>query len=296
MDEGFFRDTLSAIGTSEATKKNAMEIIRNLHHHDPHNLTKFEFSFKIKEGKITDYARYLNMDPDGYSCRGPEMFTKRLKLFREIVSNKGFQNNRVFSALEELKRSPMDLYFGFDVKDDDFLFSFWLIFGGVKRSGEVNFWPYDFNKIIHGFFNTVDARLPRIRESDVMNLGLDIGMGTEAYKLYYLCRDRFVPDCSFSGLMKQINKNLKGLEYFYFFSEMYDRDATLTKEKIFLEFLEDMKNGESNTENMIRSLSAIPGLNLDVPGLSTVLSACGGRISLISFEADGTLTFYIRPD
>jgi hypothetical protein len=191
----------------------------------------------------------------------------------------------------------MDLYFGFDVHDNDILFAFWLIFGGVKRTGDVSFWPYNFNSILRNFFNTSKSKMPNILNKEILNFGVDLGKSGLYYKFYYLCREKILTNHDFTELMKSINKSLKDFKYFYFFSEMYDEGGKLVKKKLFIEFLEDIMNDDKKMVNIIvRSLSRINNINFNHSQIKNVLHKCGGRISLISFQLDGTLTFYIRPD
>jgi len=104
----------------------------------------------------------------------------------------------------------MDLYIGFDAKNDDVLFAFWLIFGGVKRTGRISFWPYDFGSILNNFFERAGFRKPGSVKKDILNLGVDIGKADSFYKIYYLCRERVIPNSDFTALMKNLNESFRG--------------------------------------------------------------------------------------
>ncbi|MCK4521735.1 MAG: radical SAM protein [Nanoarchaeota archaeon] len=294
----FFSKYLNAVPVSEKSHENAIELLNILTHFDPYNLTKFEFSFKVKDGEINKDVRFLNIDADAYSCRNSKFFLKRVQLFEKILERKCINKDfkKVVSALKRMSNTPMDLYFGADIQDESYLFGFWLIFGGVKP-GKISFWPYNFDRIIDSSLRAIGLKKHKLLKKEILNLGFDIGKDSLRYKVYYLCREKVLQNHTFTGLMKEINENLDDFKYFYFFSEMYDEEGRLVKEKLFVEFLEDVKNDDEKAiKKILERLLKIKGLNFNLKELNSALFKCGGRISLISFEQDKTLTFYIRLD
>jgi len=293
----FCLDCINAIKPSKKSKKNALDLLKKLLIFDLYNLTEFEFSFKVKKNKIVKDIRFLSMDHNGYSCQNPRFFLKRVMLFEKIMATKckNKDHKKVNSALRKVSKHPMDLYFGFDIKGGEYVFAFWLIFGGVKRNGKVSFWPYNFTKIINSSLKDVGLKKPKTLKRDILNLGFDIYKNEIRYKLYYLCRKMIMRDSAFAELMSEINSKFAQFKYFYFFSEMYNHQGKLVREKMFLEFLEDIRNeDEKMIDTLLIKLKEIIGFSVSLGVLKTTLRKCGGRISLISFELDGTLTFYIR--
>lgn len=283
---------------SESVKGNAISLFDMLRRYDPLNKTKFEVSFKLINNTVPSQIRFLNMDGNVYSCKSRELFLLRLALYRKIIKNK--INNpmmeNIFKALENVSKTPMDLYFGVDIKDGYYLFSFWLIFGGVKRTGEVSFWPYKFDEIIDKVLFQIKFKKPRFLRKDILNLGFDVDSKNIFYKLYYLLKDKEENLFPFTNLMKRINRRLSDFKYFYFFSQMYDQKAECIKRKLFLEFLEDIYSDSKRTEEVLKKILEVSNNYFDLRKLFKIIKLINGRISLISFEIDGTLTFYIRPD
>ena len=224
------------------------------------------------------------------------MFLERLKLYQRLMAGK-IHNPLLpdlMGALADISQTPMDLYFGADIDQWSFLFAFWLIFGGVKRSGEVSFWRYDFERIIKDTLGKIRFKGPGRIRKDILNLGFDIDDKDIFYKIYFLCREKVLPKSNFTALMKRINRNLAGFKYFYFISQMYDKDGDCVKEKLFTEFLEDIYPGSERSEQLLARVIRISGSGPGPARLPKVIASIGGRISLISFENDATLTFYIR--
>ena len=171
----FIDNFMKTLDCSKLTRENGLRLIKTLVENDPENLTTFEVSFKIKNGRIPKELRFLNFDASAYSSSSSAGFLKRLDLFREIMSGKIKNNNlnKVFQALEEVALTPVDLYFGADVKENNYLFAFWLIFGGVKKDGKVEFWPYDTARVIKKILKRIGGEIPQLK-SDILNFGLDI--------------------------------------------------------------------------------------------------------------------------
>ena len=123
MIEHYLNKILKQIRATEKTKENSTELLHILEHFDPNNLTKYEFSFKAKGSRISPELRFLNMDADAYSCKNSKIFLKRLQIFEKILERKCKNKNakKVIAALEEVSKTPMDLYFGADIEDVDAL-------------------------------------------------------------------------------------------------------------------------------------------------------------------------------
>ena len=289
----FFRAYSKVLNFSPEIKKDGLALIQLLQKHDPLDITRFEFSFKIKQEKILPILRFLNIDAHGYSCRSPFLFINRLNSFKEIITGTGSRlPAKIYRALKEISANPMDLYFGADIFSDKYFFAFWVIFGGVDKHGRANFWPYDFKKILANFWRVTGFYPPKIIKEKILNLGIDISSRGMTYKLYYLYEKNSFP--IFQALVKEIDKKLKGHKYFYFVSEMYNPKGHFLKTKLFIEFLEDLDKIKK-IKFLLNKLNGVQGINLNIPNLTKVFSRTKSRLVLISFEKDNTLTFYMRP-
>lgn len=294
----FFENYTDAIGASKVTQRNTLAIIKNLVRGDPFEKTKFELSFKLKNDTISNRVRFLNIDGGIYSCKSQQFFLARLEIYKEIMKNK-IDNSLlpdVIQALTSISKTPMDLYFGADIKDDVFLFAFWLIFGGVKRTGEVNFWPYNFNEIVNNALTKIKFKKSMFLINDILNFGLDIDNKDVFYKLYYLLRDKESSPASFGNLIKRINRILSDFRFFYFFSRMYNKEGKCIKKKLFIEFLEDIYPNSRKINELLGKVLEINHSRFELPKLFRIIKSINGRLSLISFEPYRVLTFYIRPD
>lgn len=284
------------MGVPARVRKAAISVADRLIKADPLGKTKFETSFKVSNNRIPPKIRFLNMDSNAYSCKSGALFLERLKLYRGLMAGKTRNPSLpdLMEALAAIFRTPMDLYFGADIDGRGFLFAFWLIFGGVKRDGSISFWRYDFEKIIRGALDRIGLKGPGRIRKDILNLGFDISDKDIFYKIYFLCRERVLPRSNFTGLMRSINQRFSAFRSFYFISQMYDKNGECVKEKLFTEFLEDIRPGSRKMRELLGGALKISGSKMPAEALSEVIDSISGRVSLISFENDGTMTFYIR--
>ena len=298
-EKKFFSNYMQVMNCSEETKKNSLWLVETLLKNDPENRTKFEISFKIKNGEISKEFRFLNFDASAYSSSSRAGFLKRLNLFRQIMKGKikNTKAGKVFQALEEVAVTPIDLYFGADVKDENFLFAFWLIFGGVQKDGRVEFRPYDTNKIIKKILKKIGARIPKLK-SDILNFGLDVDNQDLFFKIYWLhnfAKDGILTDRTFASKIKKIRDSLKDWRYFTFISEKYNLEGKCQYKKLFTEFLDPISAQYENLRDFLETNLKLADSNFDCQKLLKIIKSINGRIALVSFEVDDTLTFYIRP-
>ena len=136
---------------------------------------------------------------------------------------------------------------------------------------------------------------PKNLRKDILNLGFDVDNKNLFYKLYYLLRDKKEYLSPFANLMKRINRKLLDFKYFYFFSKMYDRRGYCCKDKLFIEFLEDIYSNSKKIDGLLTKVLAVNNNHFELQRLLKIIRLMDGRISLISFEPGGFLTFYIRP-
>ena len=286
------------LGATPKARERAEAVVSHLLDYDPLRLTKFEFSFKMLEGRAAPTLRFLNLDADAYSCRSDALFLTRLRAFETIMQGESLPAGwpRLQAALARVAQTPMDLYFGADISPaGTALFGFWLIFGGVKRDGKVKFCPYDLQGLITDTLSSAGLVRPKDYRPDVLNLGFDVSRNKIHYKLYYLCRELVIPGRDFSATMRSLKTALSDFRYFHFYSETYGADGVKVKEKLFVEFLEDIAGSGPRTRLLLEALGRTEGIALDAALWIKILEATKARISLISFEGDGTLTIYLRP-
>ncbi|MBZ9572760.1 hypothetical protein KJA17_01005 [Patescibacteria group bacterium] len=298
-EKKFFSDFMNAIECSEETKKNGLWLVDALIKNDPENRTKFEVSFKIKNGRILKELRFLNFDASAYSSSSTKGFLQRLNLFQNIMKEKirKERSEKIVRALKQVAPTPVDLYFGADVKDGNFLFAFWLIFGGVKKDGRVEFRPYDTEKIIGKILRKIGARTPKLK-SDILNFGLDIDNKDLFFKIYWLhnfSKEGILANPIFSPKIKKIRESLTDYRYFTFVSEKYNLEGKCQYKKLFIEFLEPIDIQSGNLEGFLKTILNLANSKFSFQKLLKIINSINGRIALVSFEADDTLTFYIRP-
>jgi len=293
----FFSRYFKALKFSPATRENTILIVKRLLKYDYLKKTQFEVSFKIKKNKILNSVRFLNMDADVYSCKNKLLFLARLKACLDCVEKQVSQEhlNKAVLSLMNLADSPMDLYFGADVKDEDLVYAFWLIFGGVEKSGKVNFCPYNLNKLVFDILKIIKFKSPGKLKKDILNFGFDIDKNQMYYKLYYLCNRSNIAGSSLKNLSGRVDRRLKGFKYFSFFSEMYNKTGSCIKKKLFVEFLDTITADSKTFNELLMGILLISRSSYSPEKLANIFKGIKGRISLVSFEPDGTLTFYIRP-
>lgn len=286
------------IGASRLTRQKTLSLARRLIREDPFGKLKFEVSFKISGNRILNQARLLNMDADSYSCKSPIFFLDRLEIYRSIMKSR--IKNRylpdITKAIACISKTPMNLYFGADIDGGNFIFAFWIIFGGIKRSGEASFWNYDFEEITGNTLEKAGFKPPLFLKNNILNLGFDIGKRDIFYKLYYLLDDRERDLPGFTGIIRKISGKLENFKYFSYFSKMYDKQGECRKEKLFVEFLEDIYPDDARAQGLLAKVLEIGNSSFSPCKLSEINKMTGARISLISFETNGTLTFYLRPE
>lgn len=286
------------IGASKITRAKLMALAGRLIREDPLDRIKFEASFKVKGSRMTNYARLLNMDGNSYSCKSPLIFLERLQLYRAIMLDRTKNPflEETIKALLSVVRTPMDLYFGADIDGSDFIFAFWIIFGGVKRTGEMNFWDYDFEQITRDALKAAGFKPPVFLKKNILNLGFDITAKNIFYKLYYLLSGPGSDLPQFKVTLTQIKGAFTRFKYFSYFSKMYDRRGDCVKEKLFIEFLEDIFPQNPKINELLEKVLKIGKSSFDPDRLFNVCKHAEARISLVSFQTDGTITFYLRPD
>lgn len=292
---------LDYLKISFLTKKNVISFFNELAKIDPLGLTHFELSFKankniIERGKI----RILNLDAKAYSYLNEKNYLQRLDSYFSIckkkISNPVLIN--LFNALRSVSATPLDVYLGADIKNNDYLLAFWLIFGGVKRNGRINFISNS-DAAISKVFNNLNIKKLFSGNKKILNLGFDIDNKSLFYKIYYFLDKNNLNEAGQSGRRK-IKEIIDFLgnehRYWFFISERYKVGAkNMGRKKVYVEFLDDIATGDEKTLPLLRKLLGIMGCNLSFVWLKGILSSIPeGKIVILAFEPDGTTTFYIR--
>jgi len=94
--------------------------------------------------------------------------------------------------------------------------------------------------------------------------------------------------------MKKVNAELSSCDFFYFYSKMYTQAGRCVKQKLFIEFLENLQPRSSKTRDVVNKILAITQNSLSEKKIFKMLAAIDARISLISIEPNNVLTFYLR--
>lgn len=291
----FVKNYLNAIKASPKTTKTTLSLVDTLINNDPYRLTEFEVSFKIKGDKISDYARLLHFDYNLYSCVNSYLYLKRLGLFESIIKSK-LQGKFIINAFDSLRlvaETPLDLYFGFDTKDNEYLFAFWLILGGMHRNGMLSINPNS-KKILTNVSKRLNIKI-KIPKQKILNIGLDLGSKGFFLKLYYLYDKYLLFDTKLLTLIRAAQKRLSPYKHFIFVSDKLNSKSQIIFKKVYFEFLEDISPKNRELSEILHSILKIGGSEFDEYRLFSIIKKINGRISMVAFGSDSSITFYIRP-
>lgn len=288
---------------SKVTQENASSFLQELIRFDPLHRTEFELSFKVRDAILNQgEIRLLNLDINTYSNSSEKLFLMRLKAFERIMEKrcKNPLKEKIISAIRSISETPLDIYIGADIKEHSFLFAFWLILGGVKKDGSVNF-TTGANDIVAKIFSTLDIdRAFSVDEKDILNIGFDIDEKEIYYKIYYFLNARTEKLIEKSALGKtKIISSFLGDRYkhWFFVSERFFIDKSIKKlqrKKFYLEFLDVVHTRNNETYEILEGIFRIIGCPFAISDLKKYLEVLDARIVIIAFENDGTVTFYIR--
>lgn len=285
---------LKAVKCSRLTIDRANAIIRDIVANDPYGLSEFEVSFKVTGSVVGNECRVLSFDNNLYASLNPYIFLERLKIFQGLIK-KRLPAKRLKEAMRALGAAAgehPDLYFGFDARGSEYLFAFWLILGGVKPDGSVKIKPAA-RKILGDALDILGLKL-KLPKMDILNIGLDISKDELFFKVYYLLGKSLLIEPYFKSLIACAALILKDYEYCTFFSERFDLSGKMIFKKLYFEFLQNVSFDDKNLPEFITSLSALGGLTADRDKVLKIIKDIGGRISIIAFGSDNSVTFYIR--
>ncbi len=288
---------------SEKAKNNLLWFFREIIADDSLEKTEFELSFKVKRDILNKgEIRLLNIDAGSYAYSNEANFLKRLLLYKKIVWNKTSceKKKEIFSALESIAKTPLDLYGGADIDEDTISFAFWLILGGVEKSGKIKFIK-NADVVLGKIFKAL--QIPpafEVDAGDVLNVGFDLENKAAFYKIYYILNkktEKFINKKQ-RDIVASLGVRLNGLmKHWFFVSERYIIDETsdtLGRKKIYLEFLEPVLTSKKTTYKLLEDIFKIVGCPCEMKSLWEYISVLEGKIVIIAFEKDGTVTFYIR--
>lgn len=291
---------LDASDISGKTKKNTLSFAKKIIAEDPSCLTHFELSFKINKDLLEgEKVRLLSLDGKGYSYKSSAAFLDRIKKYDSIIGNKTKNNkNKLLKSLRSVAKTPVDLYFGADIKDDRHLFAFWLIFGGAKKDGKISF-TKNASRIIDNIFSSLKVAPEfKVRNEDILNLGFDLDERSIFYKIYY-----FLNKNNYLLLDRSERKKIRAIidllgaehKYWFFISERYEIGEKKTnRKKLYLEFLDDLGTQDEKNYPLMEKIMRIVGCQFKIEKLKEMLRVMEAKIVILAFESDGTMTFYIR--
>lgn len=290
-------------GVSLKTKKSVNDFFVKLRENDPLDLTEFELSFKVKDRILNNREiRILNLDSKAYSYASQKAYLSKLLAYKKIIweKTKNPLKKKIFAALESISFHPMDFYVGADIKDENYLFAFWLILGGVEQSGKINFVKNP-EKVLDSIFKVLGIKPAyKINPMSVLNFGFDLGGKEAFYKIYYILNKENAAHIS-AKEKKTVSKIVdflgKKYRHWFFVSERYtidDDQNDLKRKKVYLEFLDIMRTNDEKTHKMLSGIFDIVGCPFSQIKIKNTLGVLDGRVVIIAFEEDGTVTFYIR--
>lgn len=292
-----------AFNASEATVVNLLAFFRQITSEDEEERTEFELSFKVRDEIVhKGEIRLLNIDAEGYSYKSQTDFLKRLLLYKKIMWHKTScpQKKRIFTALQEVAKTPLDLYGGADIFEKDFLFAFWLILGGVEKNGRVKF-AKNADLILKNTFSSLGI-MPayKVDSGDVLNIGFDLDQKKAFYKIYYILNketEKFINRRE-KAIVDSLEEMLgKSIRHWFFVSERYiigENKRPPGRKKIYLEFLDPILTADDGTYDLLEKIFKLIGCPYGMVQLRKTMGVLDGRIIIIAFEEDGTVTFYIR--
>lgn len=291
------------VGASEDTMRNLFWFYEQIVAGDILGKTEFELSFKVRDEFLhKGEMRLLNIDAEGYSYKDEVSFLKRLLFYKKIMWSRTLceKKRQIFSALETVAKTPLDLYGGCDIFGNKFLFAFWLILGGVEQTGKISFIK-NADKVLKRLFDALEITpLYEVDAGDILNVGFDLEKKDAFYKIYYILNkktERFINDRE-KGVTVKLGKLLgNSIKHWFFVSERYKigkASKNPGRRKIYLEFLQPVFTAEDKTYELMAKIFDIVGCPFEISQLKKYMSILDARIVIIAFEEDGTVTFYIR--
>ena len=303
----FFKGYFKIIGASGLTRKRTLSLISLLRNCDPYHKTKFEASFKLSKSKACPCARITNLDVAGYARISNKLFALRLNIYKEIIKRFGPVRNIecIFTALAVFLDNPLDIYFGADIQDKLAIFNIWLKFGNMRKNGDIQIFT-DGHKIVKQLLKAIGfsmppymanpkLRPPEIRGGELFFAGLDLENKGLLFKLYYIIKKKDIVSARFASIIKYLDSNLSQLRYKCAYVYTFNRRGDCVKEKLCLEFQESIYFRKENLKRIFPLFSAI--IDYKPESLMKLFETAdmpdGVRLSIISFELDGTPTFYL---
>lgn len=291
------------MGASASTKKNLQWFFENISSSDKLKKTEFELSFKVKDNILNKgEVRLLNIDAGVYSYNNSLSFLERLLFYKKLIwhKNECRRKKDVFKALELAAQTPVDLYGGADFFKEKISFAFWLILGGVEKSGKIKFIK-DSDVLMKNIFSALRIKPSfAVDPSDVLNIGFDLEERDSFYKIYYILNEKtekFI-NKNEQDVVGQLTRFLDGkARHWFFVSERYkigDENVDPGRKKIYLEFLDPIYTYKDESYVMLEEIFKIIGCPCNKSLLEKYLGSIEGKVIIIAFEDDGTVTFYVR--
>lgn len=288
----FLENYSNSIKASKLTRKNISSFAKYLEGVDFLKKNKYEFLVKTKGNEVLPVAGLVNIDSSGYSYKNSNFFIARLTIFRAIIAKLGSRliNNDLFLGLHEVSKTPMDMYFGTEVVDNDYTFSFCLIYGGCDKNGVVNYCPYDFSQITGNLLKKAHLVKPDKLRDKIFHLSLNANKNNLWYELYY---EQVPFRNAFRDEVEFINRKLKGYDYHFCSSEMFDNTGSCLGKKLFVYLPEGIKVKSNNLEEYLDKFNGFGGNKFDAGKLKRAFNKLEGEITLIGIDPENTLAFYV---
>lgn len=287
----FFRNYTKAVTASAATRQKTLSIIEALTESDPAGLTKYEVSFKVQGNRFLPITSFTNIDANAYAAKSSSLFLSRLRVYERIVAAdiKSCLCQDLIAALEEIARTPMDLYFGAEIEKGEPTFVFWLIFGGAGRDGKVAYCPYNNSKIIRTLLRNMKYRVPAALKEKVFHMSIRVNKQGLSYQLFYEGNS----ERSLSGKMKELNRRLSDHEHYFCFSEDYIKSGSCVEKSAFVYLPHGPFTQERGLKGFLEQLNGLGAAGAELSGLRAGLKLTRGQLTLLRWDGNDALTLYL---
>lgn len=274
-----------------ATREKTLSIIEALAESDPAGLTKYEVSFKVQGNGLLPTMGFTNIDANAYAAKSSSLFLSRLQVYERIVAAhiKSRLCRDLTAALEEIARTPMDLYFGAEIEKGGAAFVFWLIFGGAGSDGKVKYCPYDNPKIIRTLLKNMKCSVPVALKEKAFHMCLRVNKQGFSYEFFY----EGTAERSLSGKIRELNRRLADHERYFCFSEDYIKSGSCMGKSAFVYVPHGPFTQDRGLKGFLEQLNGLGAAGAGLSGLQARLKLTRGQLTLLRWDGSGALTLYL---
>jgi len=260
-------------------------VIKELIANDPYQKTRFEYSLRIRNGRLEKNFRFVNYD-NYYPAFKKDLYLARINSIKKMAQNhsdlKSFFN-KFFISLEGLISNLLPLYFGIEAKDKEIFLKIYFNFFNLRDKNFASLFLQDFLRKLN-----LKVKLKK-RKFLLFGLTLDKNK-ILSHKVYYLYKKNFnLAKTNFSSFERKIFDylNTYNRENFFLITERYQQDKAVSK-KIEVKIREDI-----NQKEFLKNLLAISQNSLLYSEIQKIIQKTNGLIEVVIVEKD-KLTIYVK--